>query len=96
MDGRGGALVFVGPAPGDGTHAAGARAALENLARTLATEWARFAVTPTLVLPGEATTADEIARVVLFLVSEAGAYYSGCVFALGEAGVAAPALASSE
>ncbi len=79
----GGAIVLIGPAPGDGTHAAGARAALESLARTLSIEWARFDITPTVVLPGDATTPEEIADTVAFLVSEAGAYYSGCVFTLG-------------
>ncbi len=60
-----------------------ARAGLENLARTLSVEWARFAVRPVAILPGAATSSAEVAELVAFLVSPAGAYYSGCAFELG-------------
>ena len=46
-DGAGGKLVFVAPRADAGEHAAAAAAALENLARTLAVEWARFGVRAT-------------------------------------------------
>ena len=75
---RGGKVVFVAPRD-DGPQ----RAALENLARTLSTEWARFAITPTTVLPGPSATEEDVAQLVAFLASPAGDYYSGCAFRLG-------------
>lgn len=71
---RGGKIVLVAP-----RDDAPVRAALENLARTLSIEWARFGITPTAILPG----ADEdVAELVAFLASPAGDYYSGCAFTL--------------
>jgi NAD(P)-dependent dehydrogenase (short-subunit alcohol dehydrogenase family) len=58
-------------------------AALENLARTLSVEWARFGITVTALAPGGKTTDDQLATLVAFLCSPAGAYYSGCRFDLG-------------
>ena len=55
------------------------RAALENLARTLSVEWARYGITATAVLPG---SDDDVAQLVAFLASPAGDYYSGCAFSL--------------
>jgi NAD(P)-dependent dehydrogenase (short-subunit alcohol dehydrogenase family) len=78
----GGLIVLLAPRPGD-AHAAAARAGLENLARTLSVEWARFEVRPVAVLPGAETAAAEVAELVGYLASPAGAYYSGCVFELG-------------
>lgn len=74
---RGGIVVLVGPRPGD-AWAAALRAALENTARTTSVEWARFAVRPVAVLPGERTTDDEVDALVAWLLSPAGAYFSGC------------------
>jgi NAD(P)-dependent dehydrogenase (short-subunit alcohol dehydrogenase family) len=82
IDRGGGLIVLLAPRPG-GPEAEAARAGLENLARTLSIEWARFAVRPVAVLPGEATSPAEVAELVAFLASEAGAYYSGCAFTLG-------------
>jgi citronellol/citronellal dehydrogenase len=82
---EGGKLIFVAPAPGAGEHAEATRAALENLARTLSIEWARYQIRPTTIAPADATSADEVAGLVAFLASPAGDYYSGCVFTLGEA-----------
>lgn len=79
--GRGGKVVLLAPV-GD----AMARAALENLARTLSVEWARFAITPTAVLPGPGTAPAEVGELVAFLASPAGDYCSGCAFALGTVG----------
>jgi citronellol/citronellal dehydrogenase len=79
----GGKVVVIGPPPGAGPRAEAARAALENLARTLSIEWSRFAIRTTAILPGDATSADEIGAVVAFLASPAGDYYSGCVMDLG-------------
>jgi NAD(P)-dependent dehydrogenase (short-subunit alcohol dehydrogenase family) len=85
-----GRLVLVAPRPQAGLHAEAARAALENLARTLSVEWARHAITAVALWPGEATTDDELAELVCFLVSPAGAYFSGCRFELGAVATAAP------
>ena len=78
----GGKVVVVAPRPSDGPHAGAARAALENLARTLSIEWARHHTRPVALLPDSDTTDDELAELVAFLASRAGAYYSGCAFTL--------------
>jgi len=80
--GEGGKLVLVGPRPRDGAHAAALGAALENTARTLSIEWARYAIRSTAVLPGDATTDDEVAMLIAYLASPAGDYFSGCAFSL--------------
>ena len=80
---RGGKVVVIAPRPGAGAFAEAARAALENLARTLSVEWARYRITATAITPGNATTDDQIAELVCFLVSPAGDYFSGCRFSLG-------------
>jgi NAD(P)-dependent dehydrogenase (short-subunit alcohol dehydrogenase family) len=73
----GGKVVFVAPRPADGPHAEAARAALENLARTLSIEWARYGVRTTTITPGAATTDEDVASLVAYLVSAAGDYFSG-------------------
>jgi NAD(P)-dependent dehydrogenase (short-subunit alcohol dehydrogenase family) len=78
-----GKVVLVGPEPDAGPLAEAARAGLENLARTVSVEWARFAVTAAMVAPGSETTEDELAELVCFLVSPAGEYLSGCRLELG-------------
>jgi NAD(P)-dependent dehydrogenase (short-subunit alcohol dehydrogenase family) len=75
----GGLIVLLAPPPGD-AHAEAARAGLENMARTLSIEWARLGIRPVAVLPGEPA---DVAELVAFLASPAGAYYSGCLFDLG-------------
>ena len=82
IDRGGGLIVLLAPPPGSAVAEA-ARAGLENLARTLSVEWARFGVRPVAVLPGAATSSAEVAELVAFLASAAGAYYSGCAFTLG-------------
>jgi NAD(P)-dependent dehydrogenase (short-subunit alcohol dehydrogenase family) len=87
---QGGRVTLVAPPPGDGDPAAaGARAAAENLARTLSIEWARYGVTTVAILPGAATSDGEVATLAAYLASPAGAYFSGCRLALGEIAVAA-------
>ena len=80
----GGRILLLAPRPG-GAGAAAARAGLENLARTLSVEWARFAIRPVAILPGAATSPAEVAELAAFLASPAGEYYSGCAFELGAA-----------
>jgi citronellol/citronellal dehydrogenase len=82
----GGKVVLLAPRPGDGAHAGALRAALENTARTLSIEWARYAIRPTAVLPGDATPDDDVARLIAFVASPAGDYFSGCAFTMGAAG----------
>jgi NAD(P)-dependent dehydrogenase (short-subunit alcohol dehydrogenase family) len=84
IEAGGGRIVLLAPAPG-AAAASAARAGLENLARTLSVEWARFGVRPVAILPGTATSSAEVAELVAFLASPAGEYYSGCAFELGAA-----------
>ncbi len=79
----GGALVLLAPAPGAGRHAGAARAALENLARTLATEWARHGVRTAAILPEDGADPETVAGLACFVVSPAGAYVSGAVLRPG-------------
>jgi NAD(P)-dependent dehydrogenase (short-subunit alcohol dehydrogenase family) len=84
----GGRIVYLAPptlAAGDrrepdasAAHADAARAGLENLARTLSIEWARYGITPVTIAPGPRTTPGELAGVVAYLASPAGDYFSGC------------------
>jgi len=78
-------ILLLAPRPG-GPEAEAVRAGLENLARTLSVEWARFQIRPVALLPGSATTPAEVAELAAFLASPAGEYYSGCAFRLGAAG----------
>jgi NAD(P)-dependent dehydrogenase (short-subunit alcohol dehydrogenase family) len=80
----GGKLVLVAPPPCDAAAEA-ARAGLENLARTLSIEWARYGIRTAALLPGGATDPGEVAELAAFLASRAGDYYSGCRFELGAA-----------
>jgi NAD(P)-dependent dehydrogenase (short-subunit alcohol dehydrogenase family) len=84
----GGRVAYLAPptlAAGDrrepGTlpaHADATRAGLENLARTLSIEWARYGISPVAIAPGPSTAAEQIAGVVAYLASPAGDYFSGC------------------
>jgi NAD(P)-dependent dehydrogenase (short-subunit alcohol dehydrogenase family) len=75
-------IVYLAPAPGAGESAGAARAGLENLSRTLSTEWARHAITVVTIVPGDRTTADEVAALCAYLASPAGDYFSGCLLDL--------------
>jgi NAD(P)-dependent dehydrogenase (short-subunit alcohol dehydrogenase family) len=77
-------IVLVAPPPGD-AHAEAARAGLENMARTLSIEWARRGIRPVAITPGATTSPAEVAELVAYLASPAGAYFSGCRFELGAA-----------
>lgn len=77
-----GKIVLVAPRADAGPLAGAAAAALENLARTLSVEWARYAITATAVVPGPTAGDEALAELVCFLVSSAGDYFSGCRFDL--------------
>ena len=81
----GGKVVFLAPATDAGEHANAVGAALENAARTLSVEWARFGVRITAVRPRDGASADERAELVAFLASPAGDYFTGCSFYPGAA-----------
>jgi NAD(P)-dependent dehydrogenase (short-subunit alcohol dehydrogenase family) len=82
---QGGKVILVAPAADAGEHATAVGAALENAARTLSIEWARFGVRTTAVAPRAGAGAPEIAELVAYLASPAGDYFSGCAFAPGAA-----------
>jgi citronellol/citronellal dehydrogenase len=81
----GGKVVLLAPATDAGEHANAVGAALENAARTLSVEWARFGVRITAVRPREGASAEERAELVAFLASPAGDYFTGCSFYPGAA-----------
>jgi NAD(P)-dependent dehydrogenase (short-subunit alcohol dehydrogenase family) len=80
--GVGGRIVYLAPSPVDGAHAQATVAGLENLARTLSIEWSRHRVTTVTVAPGIDTSPEQVAAVVAYLASPAGAYFSGCLLDL--------------
>lgn len=82
---RGGKVVFLAPVADAGEHANAVGAALENAARTLSVEWARFGIRITAVRPRAGAAADERAELVAFLASPAGDYFTGCSFYPGAA-----------
>jgi NAD(P)-dependent dehydrogenase (short-subunit alcohol dehydrogenase family) len=90
----GGRIVYLAP-PTAGEHSVGAqahahadatRAGLENLARTLSIEWARYGITPVSIASGPGTSPEQLAGTVAYLASPAGAYFSGCQLDLRAAG----------
>jgi hypothetical protein len=78
---RDGAVLLLAPRPDAGPGAEATRAGLENMARTLSIEWARFGVRTCAVAPGEETTPEETGDLLAYLASAAGAYVSGTVLA---------------
>jgi NAD(P)-dependent dehydrogenase (short-subunit alcohol dehydrogenase family) len=87
IPGEGGKAIFVSPRPSDGEHAAATRAALENAARTLSIEWARYGVRLTALTPGDTTTDEQIADLVAYLASPGGDYFSGARLDMGAVGL---------
>jgi NAD(P)-dependent dehydrogenase (short-subunit alcohol dehydrogenase family) len=79
---QGGRIAYVAPAAGAGGHATACCAGLENLARTLSIEWARYGITPVAIAPGDRTETSEVATLAAYLASPAGAYFSGCLLDL--------------
>src|ERR1700733_4974982 len=80
-----GRVVLIAPRPDAGSFAEAARSALENLARTLSVEWARYGIGAVAIMPGARTGDDDLADLVCFLVSAAAEYLTGCVLSLGAA-----------
>jgi NAD(P)-dependent dehydrogenase (short-subunit alcohol dehydrogenase family) len=80
--GQGGKIVLIAPPPPAGAYAEAVRAGLENLARTLSVEWARYGITVTAVAPGGGTSEEQLATLITYLASPAGDYFSGCRFDL--------------
>jgi len=77
----GGRIVLIAPRAGR-EHAAAAAAGLENLARTLSIEWARHGVTTVALAPAAETSEEDLATLACYLLSPAGAYFSGCLMDL--------------
>lgn len=75
--GEGGQILFVAPAQRELFAVPAAVAALENLGRTLSVEWARHRITVCTVAPSARTTDAHLATLVAYLLSSAGAYFSG-------------------
>jgi NAD(P)-dependent dehydrogenase (short-subunit alcohol dehydrogenase family) len=90
--GAAGRILYIAPPPDAGTHADAARAGLENLARTLSIEWARYGITPLAIAPRTETSAAEIAALTAYLASPAGDYFSGCLLDLRGPGAAGPSI----
>lgn len=67
-----GRIVLLAP-----RHAPVEQAALENLARTLSVEWARYGITATAIAPAAETSDEQLATLLTYLCSPAGAYFSG-------------------
>jgi len=89
LTGGGGRIVYLAPSSADGEFSDAAGAALENLTRTLSVEWARHDITAVTILPGARSAASEVAGLVAYLASPAGAYFSGCRLDLGGAPLSA-------
>lgn len=107
-----GAVISVTLSPHNGmpgmVHSGAARAAVENMTRTLATEWSRFGIRTCAIAAGQFATdtfvnkypkeivesvhrtipmgrvgeSDEMAWLIAFLASPAGAFHSGSVITL--------------
>lgn len=80
---RPGKLILLAPAPQAGPLARAAADALENLARTLSVEWARFGITTCTVAPRESATLETLGELVAYLLSPAGDYFTGCRLEVG-------------
>src|SRR6185312_7124601 len=75
---RSGKVVVIAPRSDSARpEAAGARAAAENLARTLSIEWARHGITTVAITPGPDSGEAQLAALAAYLASPAGDYFSG-------------------
>jgi hypothetical protein len=94
-DHPGGRIILIGPPRADAPATPPVTAGLENLARTLSVEWARFGITTVCLDPGPDTSPAEIAELVGFVLSRAGGYLSGCCLRLGSVPVASRPLGAT-
>ena len=101
QDGRGGSapgdpaghpsrIIYIAPRARSGAFADAARAGLENLARTLSIEWARYGIRTVAIAPGAEVSAAEVAALVAYLCSPAGGYFSGSLLDLTGPAVSLP------
>ena len=75
----GGTIVFVAPESAAGDLSAVAVAdGLENAARALSVEWARFDIRVVAICPRAGGLRTDIADLVVLLCSASGTYLSGC------------------
>lgn len=79
---QGGRVFLLAPPPDAGRHAEATKAGLENLARTLSIEWARYGVTVVTVALGVDTDPATLGTLIAYLASPAGSYFSGCLLDL--------------
>jgi NAD(P)-dependent dehydrogenase (short-subunit alcohol dehydrogenase family) len=78
-----GKVLLLAPSPEAGSFASAAGDALENLARTLSVEWARYGITSCAIMPGPVTAPAQLSELIAYLLSPAGDYFTGCRLALG-------------
>ena len=83
IGGPGGKVIHLCPPTDAGPLAGATAAALENMARTLSIEWARYGIRICAIVPAADVPPAQIAQLAAFLASMAGDYYSGCRFDLG-------------
>jgi NAD(P)-dependent dehydrogenase (short-subunit alcohol dehydrogenase family) len=75
----GGTVVLIAPESGGGDAAAAAVAdGLENAARGLGVEWARFDIRVVAICPRPGARRTDVAALVALLCSGSGTYLSGC------------------
>lgn len=79
----GGKIVLLAPAESDGEYAPAVGAALENTARTLSVEWARYGIRVVAIAPRVGVADSALAELVAFIASPAGDYFSGCTLRPG-------------
>ena len=89
--GDGGRMLFIAPRDRDRFTGRAVVAALENLARTLSVEWARYGITAVVLAPAPGTRPQDVLSVTAFLLSPAGAYFSGTRLDLDPLTLPAPA-----
>ena len=76
---EGGTVVLIAPESGTGEAAAAAVAdGLENAARGLGVEWARFDIRVVAICPRPGARRTDVAALVALLSSGSGTYLSGC------------------
>jgi NAD(P)-dependent dehydrogenase (short-subunit alcohol dehydrogenase family) len=78
IDNGGGSIILIAPSLDAGPAAAAAADGIENMARALAVEWARFDLRVVAVCPRAGLDQAELRLLVAWLCSGSGTYMSGC------------------